>query len=668
MAKTRKIPREIRDKYIELINSLTKWEYEYYVLSKPSVSDTVYNAKYYELMKMEETYPGLIVPYSPTQRVGGVVSDEYDRVDHVKPMLSLDKVNNDIDGLFSAIRKMKRTNKDIIAEDKFDGLTLVVKYVDGMLVQAVSRGDGYVGEDLTHTARTIQNLPLRIDCDGELIVRGEVYMLKSDFVRINEELSTQGLPTYATTRNLASGSLRQQDPAVCAKRNLLFVAYEIVKADDKYMEIIDCCDSACLMLMHDYFHLPVADYQVLSGRKQIESYIKKRTRQYKTGKIPYDIDGLVFKVDSIRDREELGNGSKYPKWAIAYKFEDDVYETEIIDIELQVSRSRRINPVAIINPVVIDGTEVSRATLNNFDYMKELSIGIGDSITVRKANGVIPNVVDNLTCSNSYVLPKKCPECGAQTVKRGAYLYCSNKNCIGAKINIIRHFASRNAMDIRGLSTSRIYDLLENGIISNVWDLYHIKSKKREIISLDGWGEKSYMNLYASIDKSRNISMDRFLYALGIPSLGYISAQYLCDYIDWNVDELFALTESSLLNVHDFGAKTAHAVYAGLHSAFVQTAFKKLVFTKEIEFVSEEVDLVSASLDGKVFAITGTLSHNREYYVEFIESHGGAVTDGIRKNTNVLLCGRKAGSKLDVAKGKGIKIVDEKELYKMADV
>lgn len=669
--KNRKIPKEIHDKYFSLIDELEKYEYSYYCESRSLVSDTHYDAKYYELQRIEEVYPNIIVPYSPTQRVGGTYTGDFKKVTHIRPMLSLDKVNNDADALFAFFKKIKYTKKAIVAEHKLDGLTLVITYKHGLLYQAVTRGNGIVGEDVTHTARTISNLPLRIAFKGTLTIRGEAFLLRTDFLRINKELSDAGMEEYSTCRNLASGSLRQKDPAVCAKRNLMFHAYDIIQliADDDTQNKFDALtetDTSRLRLL-DVLHIPVVEYATVTGYNELRSYIKKQTNKWKKGSIPYDIDGLVFKVNNIAYRNELGDGVKYPNWAMAYKFEDDTFETKLEDIVVQVSRSRRLNPVGIISPVDIDGTEVTRCTLNNYDFIKQAMLGIGDTIIVKKANGVIPNFVESVTMGNSVVIPDKCPECGAQTVRKGAYLYCSNKNCIGAKIKIIRHFASRNAMDIRGLSNSRIYDLIEHGIINDVWDLYNIKSKKREIVSMEYWGMKSYLNLYNSIDKSRTISMERFLYALGIPMLGLVSAGYLCEYADWDLMKILDMSEYDLRYVHDFGVKTAHIVYKGLHSKWVKQVIDKLVISGEIEFLNEEIDLVSTALEGKVFCITGTLSKKREDFVDIILSHGGSVTDGIRKNTTHLLAGKQAGSKLDTAKSKGIPVIDEATFNKMLE-
>lgn len=658
-----KIPEEFIEEYNALCKELQQADADYYINNNPKLTDTEYDRKYYRIMKIEEYYPLIIKPDSPTQRVGGAVSSDFRKVSFSTPMLSLDKRNDTSVLVKDFINKFKLDNVEILCEHKLDGLTLVVTYENGMLSLAVTRGNGYEGEDVTHTARTIRNLPLSIPFKGHLVIRGEVIILKEDFEDINIGLEAHGYKPFATARNLASGSLRQIDPQVCASRRLMFVAYDIIETDFTVHEDF-ATNNEQLEWLRKFQHIPTIDYTVIKGEKQLLRYIEKQTKLLKSNKILYDIDGLVFKVNDISKRGKLGLNTKYPNWAMAFKFEDDVYETKLLDIEWNVSRTRRINPVAIIETVMIDGTEVSRATLNNPDFIAELQLGIGDTITVKKANQIIPNVVESLTASNSYSLPETCPECGEKVLRKGAYLYCSNKNCIGAMMYAFTHFTSKGAMDIKGLSYSKLHDLISNGYVKKFIDLYDISKYKREIISMEGWGHKSYMNLYSAIDKSRFIHMDRFLYALGIPLLGAQTAYDICNYVDYDFDKLLSITEFQLMHIDGIAEKTAHIIYKYLNSKKIINTINEFRLSEQIEFVDyEEAEAVSNKLEGYVICVTGSFEKlgNRDEIHDMIVANGGSFTDGIKKNTTHLLVGDKPGSKLAQAINKGLEVLYEKE-------
>lgn len=661
MAKNISIPRSVRDEYESLIKELEVYDYEYYNEQAPSVNDSFYDRKYLEVQNIEARYPKIIKPYSPTQRVGGVVSSEFKKIRHDKPMLSLDK-DNDVDILIKRfIHKYGLSCYELLAEYKLDGLTLVVTYENGVLVSAVTRGNGVEGEEVIHTARTIDNLPLRISDNRKVVVRGEVVISKVDFERINSDLEFDGKQTYSTARNLASGSLRQKDPKVASKRALMFQGYQLVNHEDfDFVSEVEALDYLKAVMF------PVVDgYDVLVGKDAVRKYIKFITAR--RDKIEYDIDGLVFKVANYRLRETLGDGSKFPNWAMAFKFEDEKVETVLEDIVVQVSRTRRINPVAIIKPVELDGVTVSRATLNNFEFIKEMGLGIGDTIVVKRAGEVIPNVVESVTCSGNYVIPTKCPECGSALVRQDVYRYCSNKKCSGAMTWRIVHFASRDAMDIRGLSYAKIKHLLDEGIIKGIVGLYSIQNHKDKIIKMEGWGAQSYKNLYYAIDKSRTISPERFLYALGIPLLGFQSCCNLMDYVEGDILEIFNLDERALMNVKDFGEKTSRIVYRHLHSKYIQNIFDKLIYGGEIEFVDDSIELISESLKGYVFCLTGTLSKPRTEFADIILSHGGIVKNSLSKDVNFLVAGDSPGSKVDRARSMDIRVIDERLLKAMIE-
>jgi DNA ligase (NAD+) len=647
--------KNVEKEIIKLRKQISEYDYQYYTADSPSITDENYDMLFNKLERLEKKYPEFDSPVSPTKRVGGTVLSKLMPVEHSRHILSLGKAKS-IDALYEWFKSVSFA--DLIGQYKLDGLTIVVRYEKGKMVQAITRGDGFIGEDVTHNAVTIKNLPLFINYQKPLEVRGEGIIYKRQFEEINKSLPFN--KQYATSRNLSAGSLRQLDSAVCSERGLKFIAYDIIKGDDSayyshagqisFLKQLgfDTVYSACLK-----------DFD--SVKEFIDTVGKERNL------LEYDIDGVVFKVDDISKWKSLGEKDRVPNYAIAYKYEDKKHSTILEDVEWTVSRTRRINPVGIIKPIKIDGTDVSRVTLNNIDFIKDLELGIGDSICVVKANQIIPQIVDNYSCSDNIEVPVKCPACGEKIVRDGAYLRCSNSDCIGAKYSAFTHFVSRSAMNIKGLSISKLWDLIDNKIIKNFDDIYSFTENKQKIgklLLLEGWGRTSVENLIKAIDVSRNTTLDRMIYALGIPEVGCKTAYNICEYYGWSLDNILELNYYELLLIQDIGEKTAKQIYRYFKDKDNVKMIKSLA--GELIFDEEEIILVSEKLAGKVFCITGTLSKSRNDFAEIIEKNGGEFTNSITKKVNYLIVGENAGNdKLSKAEHSGIKIINEKQFLKM---
>lgn len=683
MGKKNPTPIEFVKRARELRKIINNADYHYYVLSKPVMLDKEYDKLYYELMLLERDFPNLRSTSSPTQRVGSDLIDGFEKSTHERPMLSMDKIKAEDFREGSALRSFISKTKNrfgYTGQWKCDGLTLVLTYKKGKLVKAVTRGNGYIGDDVTINAKTIRNLPLEIDYHVDAVIRGEAMISKKDFAEINSAMIEANLEPYANARNLASGSLKSKDPHVCRERRLMFFAYDVISCtisedvNDRILNPYLRMDMD--NIENDEFWLnflkgmrfSVVPWVHIKSFKDFQKYIDDI--EFDMDTLPYAIDGAIFKCNDYVVRRTVGEGNKYPNWAFAYKFEDDVYETKLLDIEWDVSRTRRINPVAIFEPLIIDGTTVDRATLNNPEYIKELELGIGDTIGVIKANMIIPNVVENYTRSNTYKFPKRCPVCGGETKTKGSYLYCKNTKCYGANLRRFNHFCSKGAMDVRGLSNSKLFDLLENDVVSEYYHLYDgtIEKHRSEIVRMDGWGPQSYRNLINGIEESRSMSIPRFIYGLGIPNIGYESACVISDIIMNELSELLNLTYDDVIKYDGFGDKTTRILIKWIQSKRIiriVNHFIELEKEGKIVFESEGIDVESDVLNGMVFCITGKLSQTRDFFAEDIIKHGGEYTKDIRKNTTHLLYGDDAGSKLSKAKDKGLVLVTEAEYNKL---
>lgn len=548
----------------ELAEKINQHNYQYYVLDNPLISDAEYDQLLQELIRLEKEYPELAVPDSPTQRVGGEVLTEFRTVGHLVPMYSLGNAFNaeDLRNFDQRVRKQLGEDIEYNAELKIDGLSVSLVYNDGHFLYGVTRGNGLIGEDVTHNLRTIKSIPLLIPEKNHLEVRGEVYLSRRELLRINEERAAEEETPFANARNAAAGSLRQIDSKVAAGRKLDAFLYALgldsgLKLDKQ---------SALLEFLHKQGFKVNPEYKVCRTLAEVLAFC--RLWEDKRRDLPYDIDGIVIKVNSLRGQREMGNTSKSPRWAIAYKFPPEQKETEILDIEIGIGRTGALTPVAVLNPVFLAGSVVQRATLHNEDELRRKDVMIGDTVLIQKAGEIIPEVVRVLSEKRTgqekeFIFPEKCPVCHSQIVRPSGETVarCINSSCPAQVKEKIAHFASRNAMDIDGLGGSRVQLLLDEGLISDVADIYYLKAE--ELVQLEKMGEKSADNLLQAIDKSRKNPLHRLLFALGIRFVGAQTAKILAEHYPDLADLKKASTDELLL-IPEIGEKTA----AGIRSFF----------------------------------------------------------------------------------------------------
>ncbi|MGB9814264.1 MAG: NAD-dependent DNA ligase LigA [Thermovenabulum sp.] len=652
----------------ELINYHNK---QYYVYDSPVISDAEFDKLMKELEKLEKEFPEFITPDSPTQRVGGEPLSSFAQVVHRVPMMSLSNAYTKEDLLDFKRRVEEVVGPDVeyVVELKIDGLAVSITYEDGIFTRAATRGDGEVGEDVTQNVKTIKSVPLKLDFpEGKrpkiLEVRGEVYLPKEDFKKLNEEREEEGLPLFANPRNAAAGSLRQLDPKITAKRPLNIFLYGI-----GYYEGIEFTTHFEILKFFEEVGLRVNPYAKLFSNfsdaiDYCMSFIEKRHE------LPYEIDGMVIKVNSLEMQRKLGNTAKSPRWAIAFKFPAEQKETIIEDIIVRVGRTGVLTPTAILKPVKIAGSTVSKATLHNEDYIKEKDIRIGDTVIIEKAGDIIPEVVRSLKEKRTgkekeFKMPETCPECGGKVIRfpgEAAYR-CTNVSCPAQVRRSIEHFVSRDAMDIRGLGPAIVNALLSNGIIKDAADLYYLK--REDLLPLERMGEKSVANLLKAIEESKNRPLERLIYALGIPFIGSKAASILAEHYK-SIDELMNASFEELIKIPEIGEKMAQSIVAFFKNEGVKKFIEKLkkagVNTAgEIENKNKD-----GILKGLSFVVTGTLkNYTRNEVKELIESLGGKVSESVSKKTDYLIVGEEPGSKLKKAQSLGIKIINEEEFLKL---
>ena len=650
----------------KLRDELRRHDYRYYVLAQPTISDERYDELMRELQILEEQHPHLITPDSPTQRVGGEPTKVFPTVTHALPMLSLANTysEDDIRDFDRRVRSLLPQQKIVyVCELKFDGVSLSLVYRNGVLQQGATRGDGVQGDDITANVKTIRSIPLRLSTDDNGIldceVRGEVIMNRADFQKMNEEREHSGEKTFINPRNSTSGTLKLQDPKIVAARPLLFFAYALLgtgKPLNSHYENLQ-------MLRSIGFPVDTRAKRCESIEEVIahwESWESKRDE------LPFDIDGIVVKVDSLNQQEMLGQIAKSPRWAIACKFASRKAETKLNDIKLQVGRVGTITPVAVLEPVFIGGTTVSRASLYNEDYINELDIRIGDTVIVERGGDVIPKVTSVILSkrrddAKKYRFPKKCSECGTKLIRPEgeANYFCENSECPMQVRGRIEHWAMRGAMDIEGLGEAVVDQLVVHGYIKNVADLYDLDERSEQLISLERWGEKSVRNLLDGIEASKQRPFHRVLYALGIRHVGSGIAPILVDHFS-SIDAMMNATQENLLEVHEIGPKIAESVISFFSDQHNRAMIGRLK-NAGIQFTAENKKR-KGILNGKTFVITGTLSTmTRDHAKERIEEEGGKIASAISRQVDVLIVGEDAGSKLDKAKKLGIEMWDEKQ-------
>ncbi len=647
-----------------LVDLLNKASYEYYILDNPSITDQEYDNMLDELIKLEEKYPSYKRDDSPTSRVGSIVSDEFKKFEHGYPMLSLgDVFNCDEIVLFDERIKKEGFHPVYMCEEKIDGLGINLIYKNGLLVNGVTRGDGKVGEDVTVNVKTIKSIPLRLTEAIDIEVRGEVYIEKKELDKINKERKENGLPVYQNCRNLASGSLRQLDSSITAKRNLKSFLYHLPNPLDYGLYT----QSDVLEFFKKLGFVVNPNRRVCNNIDEVLSFIEDEGE--KRDKLSYDIDGVVLKVNDIRMQENIGYTAKSPRWAIAYKFPAEEVRTKLKDIIFTVGRTGKITPNAVLDPVRLCGTTVARATLNNEDFIKDKDIRVGDTVIIRKAGDVIPEVVSvDLSrrdkSSKKFNMITNCPVCDTLLVRKEneSHYYCNNPKCEAKHIEGLIHFASRNAMNIDGMGERIVEDFYNFGFIKNIISIYELKNYKEELMELEGFGEKSINNLLDAIENSKSNSLERLLFGLGIRLIGKETAKVIARNFN-NIDNIMNATVEDLSNIKDIGYNMALSIY----NYFKDLDNIKLINDLKTHGVNMEYKgkkiVNDDNFKDKKFVITGTISlMPREKLKEEIVLRGGITVDSVSSKTSVVIVGENPGSKYEKAKNLGITIWDEDEL------
>ncbi len=667
------VQRSSPQKRIETLRSqLREHDYRYYVLAQPSISDAEYDTLMRELTELEKLHPELQSADSPSLRVGGAPTKEFPPVTHAVPMLSLSNTYSE-DEVRDFDRRVRsvlgKESCEYVCELKFDGVAISLRYDRAVFIQGATRGDGIQGDDITQNLRTIHSIPLRLLGSrrerGTLEVRGEVYMKREDFRKMNEERELEGEKTFVNPRNSAAGTLKLQDPKVVARRPLKFVAYYLIGAGDASDTQFEN-----LQLLRT-MGFPVSEH---SRRcRNIHEVIQYwKVWEEKRDTLPYDIDGVVVKVNSVAQQETLGAIAKSPRWAIAFKFTARSVQTILKDIVLQVGRTGTITPVAELEPVFVGGTTVSRATLHNEDYIKELGIRLGDTVIVEKGGDVIPKVsgvvrAQRPRTSKAYRFGTTCPVCGSKIFRPAdeANYFCENSECPAQVRGRIEHFAHRGAMDIDGLGEAIVDQLVTLGYVRSYADLYDLEGRAKQLASLDRWGEKSTRNLLDSIRSSTSRPFTRVLYALGIRHVGAGVAQLLVRHFP-SIDDLMSVTETDLEQISGVGPRIAESVvhfFVDKHNRDVIRRLRKAGLQMVERFPKSTT---KSALSEKTFVLTGSLSTlTREEAKEKIEALGGKVSSSVSGNTDFVVVGEDAGSKLDKARKLGIKTLSEQEFLSL---
>lgn len=655
---------DVQAKIKALQEELTHAQYLYYVKDAPTMSDYEYDQKYRELLALEGAHPQYRVPSSPTQRVGSKVEGAFEKVVHGRPMLSLSNVfNSDELRAFDnrVTKELGRHTEAYVVELKIDGLAVNLHYENGVFTRAVTRGDGRVGEDITANVKTIKSIPLYLENAPAFIeIRGEAYMPHSEFKRINEEREEEGLPTFVNPRNAAAGSLRQQDPAIAANRNLAFFAYAIGSEDGANIE-----SQEQLLKTLEAFHFPVnPHYRLCHTIDEVIEIIQYWDE--KRHELPYDTDGMVIKVNDFNDQDMLGSTAKDPKWATAYKYPPEEVETVLKDITINVGRTGVLTPTGELESVFVSGTNVSRVTLHNQDFITEKDIRIGDHVIVHKAAEIIPEVIrvvkDKRTGAEiPFKIPHICPVCGSPAVRRDgeAAIRCTNKHCPAIEKEKIIHFASRNAMNIDGLGPSIVENLINNKLIASVVDLYSLTVD--QLVTMDRMGKKSAENLVKAIDDSKSRGLDRVLFGLGIPLIGSKAASTIARVLG-SMDRFLTVTKEELLSVEEIGPTMADSIIEYRKDPEHITVVEGLV-KAGLNMTIDTVEPAGNEMDGEIVVLTGKLSAmGRSEAGKLLEAHGAKVTGSVSKKTTLVVAGEDSGSKLTKANELGIRVINEEEL------
>ncbi len=653
-------------KRIEELSSLLEYHSKkYYVEDNPEISDYEYDMMLRELENLEEEHPEYLSPLSPTQRVGGKPLDKFEQVTHSVVMESLQDAFSE-EEIYDFDRRVSEniTGYDYVVEHKIDGLSVSLEYVNGKFVRGSTRGDGTVGEDVTQNLKTIKSIPMKLtEAIPFLEVRGEVYISKENFRKINEEREEQEEPTFANPRNAAAGSLRQLDPQIAARRKMDIFVFNIQQVEG--VEIKSHIEG--LRFLKKLGFKTILNDTVFPDIKS--AFIQVKNIGEERGSLPFDIDGAVIKVNSLDSRKKLGSTSKFPRWAIAYKYPPEQKETKLLDILVQVGRTGAVTPLAVLVPVHVAGTTVSRATLHNQDYIDEKDIKIGDTVIIQKAGDIIPEILevkkekrtgDEIT----FRMPEKCPVCGAMVVREEgeAAFRCTGASCPAQITRNIIHFVSRNAMDIDGLGPAIINQLLERGLIKNAADLYYIKAE--DVEDMDKMGKKSAENLIKAINASKENSLSKLVTALGIRFVGAKASKLIASYAK-NMDNLMVLSKEDLTSIDEIGEVMADSITKYFKEPQNVELIEKLR-SAGVNFEENTTNNSDMRFENMTFVLTGTLSEfTRNEASEIIENFGGKTSSSVSKKTTYVLAGEEAGSKLDKANKLGVKVITEAEFKEM---
>ncbi|HEX7356140.1 MAG TPA: NAD-dependent DNA ligase LigA [Ignavibacteriaceae bacterium] len=671
------MPSSVEKKIKELREQIIKHDYNYYVLAQPAISDENYDKLVKELEKLETENPELITPDSPTQRVGKDLTKEFNPVKHKIPMLSLANTYDEQD-LFDFDRRVKESLSDseqveYVVELKIDGASVSINYVNGILKTAATRGDGTTGEEITNNIKTIRSIPLTIDLNKEkkfklknFEVRGEVYMRIADFEGLNKERENKGEKLFANPRNSTAGTLKLQDPKIVAGRKLQVFLYSIISLDEELQS-----QEENLRLLSKLGFTVNPHYKVCKNINEVLSVCNKFEEMRDT--LEYEIDGAVIKVNSIHQQKILGSIAKSPRWAVAYKFKAKQAFTKLNDITWQVGRTGAITPVAELEPVKLAGSTISRATLHNYDEIQRKDIRVGDTVVLEKGGDVIPKIVSVVLSerpkkSSQTLPPDKCPVCGSKLFKpeNEVAFYCENPECSAQIKGRIIHFASRGAMDIEGLGDALVDLFVDKGFIKHFSDIYKLKNRRAELIQIERLGEKSIDNLLQAIEKSKAQPFYKVLFALGIRYVGSGAAQKIADHFN-SIDDIIASSQDEISAIYEIGPSISKSI----KQFFSDKKNIKLIEELRksgLNFNSEKKEIIQSALTDKTFVLTGTLSTmSRDEAGAKIIKLGGKVSSSVSKNTDYVVAGEKAGSKLSKAESLGVKILDESTFLKMLE-
>ena len=655
----------MQDRMEELINIINEADYNYHTLDNPTITDQEYDKYLRELIEIEEEHPDWIKEYSPTQHAGGKIIEGFTKVTHKIPMMSLSDVFSESEVIaFDERVKKEVNNPKYMCELKIDGLSVSLLYEKGKLVRAATRGDGVIGEDITHNAKTIKSIPLKLKEEVDIEVRGEIFMNKKTLEEINKERKKNNEPLLQNCRNAAAGSIRQLDSKIAAKRKLDTFIYHLPNPEDFNIKT----HSEAVEYMKNLGFKVNPNNRLVNNIEEVLMFIEEKSKERES--LAYDIDGIVIKVNNISDQKRLGFTAKYPKWATAYKFPAEEVLTKLTDIIFTVGRTGQITPNAVLEPVIVAGSTVSRATLHNEDYVKEKDLKIGDIVSIRKAGDVIPEVVEvkkerRTGKEKDFIMITNCPICDTKLVKKEGQVdyFCPNLKCPARHIEGLIHFVSRDAMNIDGLGERIMEDFYNFNYIKKPSDIYNLKQHEKELKRLEGYGDKSVNNLLDAIEKSKDNSLEKLIFGLGIPNVGAKTAKILAKNYK-TLDNLMKATEEDLTSIKDIGAIIAKCVAKFLNQEDQLEEINKL---KEIglntKYLGQDIK-ENENFSNKTFVLTGTLEiYTRDEAKQIIEENGGTTSSSVSSKTSAVIVGKNPGSKYEKAKKLGIDIWTE-EMFK----